>query len=259
MAVDKNGFISQPGFGGFQPAFSQLVTDSVHQLTAAVPGLIHSIYVYGSLAEGRAIEIQSDADLTVIFFQLPDAAAFEKIAEAKSALESHFTVISKIDIDPGVLDDVLLPENRDRWGYWLRHHCVCVYGEDLRERFEPFKPSRKIAIAVNGDFFTVLNDYISRMKPSLEPIKRHALQRAAARKAIRSTSILRDENDTDWPATLEEHCIKFNGRHPALSEEMDYLLSISQRPRGDIVTFASRITTFTYWLNAEFHSRQRQF
>ncbi|MDI6958732.1 nucleotidyltransferase domain-containing protein [Pantoea sp. Pa-EAmG] len=257
MAVDKNGFISQPDFGGFQPAFSQLVTDSVHQLTAAVPGLIHSIYVYGSLAEGRAIEMQSDADLTVIFSQQPGADAFEKIAAAKSALESHYPVISKIDIDPGVLDNVLLPENRDRWGYWLRHQCVCVYGEDLRERFEPFKPSRKIAIAVNGDFVTVLNDYISRMKPSLEPIKRHALQRAAARKAIRSTSILRDENDSDWPATLEEHCIKFNDRYPALVEEMDYLLSISQRPRGDIMAFASRISTFAYWLNAEFSTRNR--
>ncbi len=257
MAVDKNGFISLPAFGGFQPAFSQLITDSVQYLTAAVPGLIHSIYVYGSLAEGRAIEMLSDADLTVVFHQQPDADASEKMAAAKSALECHYPVISKIDIDPGVLDDVLLPENVDRWGYWLLHHCVCVYGEDLRERFKPFRPSRKIAIAVNGDFFPVLNGYISRMKPSLEPSQRHELQRTAARKVIRSTNILRDENDSDWPVTLEEHCIKFNDRYPALSEEMDYLLSISQRPRGDILAFASRITTFIYWLNAEYHSRQR--
>ncbi len=256
MAVDKNGFISQPGFVGFQPAFSQLVTDSVHQLTTAVPDLIHSIYVYGSLAEGRAVEMQSDADLTVIFRLQPDQDALEKIAAVKYALESHYPMISKIEVDPGVLDDVLLPENRDRWGYWLRHHCICVYGEDLREHFEPFRPSKNIAIAVNGDFFSVLNGYISWMKSSLEPSQRHALHRAAARKAIRSTNILRDENDSDWPATLEEHRTKFNDRYPALEEEMDYLLSISQRPRGDIMTFASRITTFTYWLNAEFHSRQ---
>jgi hypothetical protein len=257
MAVDKNGFIPQPGYGGIQPAFSRLVTDTVHLLTTAVPGLIHSIYVYGSLAEGRATEILSDADLTVIFFQQPDSDALEKIAATKFTLESHYPVISKIDIDPGVLDDVLLPENRERWGYWLRHHCVCVYGEDLRERFEPFKPSREIAIAVNGDFFTVLNDYISRMKLSLEPLQRHALQRAAARKAIRSTNILRDENDSDWPTTLEDHCAKFNELYPSLSVEMDYLLSINKRPRGDIMTFANRISTFVYWLNAEFSTRNR--
>jgi len=110
---------------------------------------------------------------------------------------------------------------------------------------------------VNGDFFTVLNGYISHMKPSLEPLQRHALQRTAARKVIRSTNILRDENDSDWPVTLEEHCAKFNDLYPALSEEMDYLLSISKRPRGDIMAFASRISTFVYWLNAEFSTRNR--
>jgi len=42
-----------------------------------------------------------------------------------------------------------------------------------------------------------------------------------------------------------------------LAEEMDYLLSTSFRPYGDVMSFASRITTFAYWLNAEFHTRKR--
>lgn len=257
MAVDKNGFISLPYFSGFQPAFSQLVSDTVQQLVAAVPELIHSIYVYGSLAEGRAAETQSDLDLTVIFSREQDASASQRLYDVKSALEREYPVISKIDIDPGVLDTVMQPENAERWGYWLKHHCVCVYGDDLRERFEPFRPSREIAIAVNGDFLAVLNGDVSQMKPSMEPLQRHLLQRAAARKAIRATNILREENDRDWPMSLEELCNKFNERYPALTEEMGYFLSISHRPRGDIMAFAGRIITFGYWLNAEYHSRQR--
>lgn len=57
MAVDNYGFITQPDFRGFQPAFSQLVNDVVQSLTATFPDLIHSIYVYGSLIQGTAIEI----------------------------------------------------------------------------------------------------------------------------------------------------------------------------------------------------------
>lgn len=155
-----------------------------------------------------------------------------------------------------MLEDVMLPPNSRRWGYWLKHHCVCVYGEDLRDRFEPFRPSREIAVAVNGDFLTVINGYIAPMKPTLEPAERHTLQRAAARKAIRPTNILRADSDTDWPITLDELRDKFNGRYPALAEEMNYLQSISYRPYGNIMAFARRITTFTYWLNAEFSSRQ---
>ncbi|MFJ5162196.1 nucleotidyltransferase domain-containing protein [Pantoea sp. NPDC088449] len=257
MAIDKTGFIPLPAFSGFQPAFSPLIADVVQKLGAVMPELIHSVYVYGSLAEGRAKESVSDLDLTVIFRREPDELATSELMAIVSCLEQHHPVISKIDIDPGVLDTVMQPASAERWGYWLKHHCICIYGEDLRDRFKPFRPSRSIAIAVNGDFHTVLNDYISRMKPSLAPSQRHALQRAAARKAIRATNILRDERDTDWPSTLEEHREKFNDRYPALAEEMDYLLSISHRPRGDIMTFAGRVSTFSYWLNAEFSTRNR--
>lgn len=206
MAVDKNGFITQRVFSGFQPAFAPVVYDVVKKLSSDMPDQIHSIYVYGSLADGTGRETLSDLDLTVIFMREPNDATAEKIYAVKSELEQQYSVISKIDIDPGVLDEVMLPACANRWGYWLKHHCVCVYGEDLRERFKPFRPSRDIAVAVNGDFQTVLNGYVALMKPALEPAQRHALQRAAARKAIRSTSILRDDNDLDWPATLEEHC-----------------------------------------------------
>lgn len=257
MAVDKNGFILLPDFSGFQPPFSALVSDAIKRLNAAFPDLIHSVYVYGSLIDGTAKETLSDLDLTVIYRREQDADEVAQTDTIRSELEHDYPVVSKIDIDPGVLEDVMMPTNVDSWGYWLKHHCVCVYGEDLRTRFEPFRPSRDIAVAINGDFLAVLNGYVALMKPTLEPAQRHGLQRAAARKAIRSTNILREENDRDWPASLEELGEKFNDRYPALTEEMDYLLSISYRPRGDIMAFASRITTFAYWLNAEFHTRQR--
>lgn len=257
MTVSKNGYIPLPVFTAFQPAFAPLVTDAVQKLSSAMPDLIHSIYVYGSLVEGTATETLSDLDLTVIFRREPDDASAEKIAAIKSRLERQYPVISKIDLDLGVLGTVMLPDHAERWGYWLKHHCVCVYGEDLRDGFELFRPSRNLAIAVNGDFLTVLNHYISRMSPSLEPSERYALQRASARKAIRSTNILREADDSDWPLTLEEHCEKFSVQYPALAEEIEYLLSISQRPRGDIMIFAGRLTTFAYWLNAEFHTRNR--
>ncbi|WP_238697703.1 nucleotidyltransferase domain-containing protein [Pantoea agglomerans] len=257
MAIDKNGLIPLPAFSSFQPVFSPLIADTVQRLVSEMPALIHSIYMYDSLAEGRATDTVPDLDLTVIFRCEPDDRAIVKLTAIRSGLEQHYPVVSKIDIDQCVLDTVLLPANSEQWGYWLKYHCICIYGEDLRDHFEPFRPSRNIAIAVNGDFLTVLNGYISRMNPSLAPIQRHALQRAAACKAIQATNILRDENDPDWPATLEEHREKFNVRYPALAEEMDYLLSISHHPRGDIMTFAGRVSTFSYWLNAEFNSRNR--
>lgn len=257
MAVDETGFISVPGVNNLQPQFSNVISDVAKALVISQADNIHSIYVYGSVAQGTAVATVSDLDITVIFSRESIGVGSPALTEVIRSLEEAHPIISKIDLDIGTLSTVMDPQQLNRWGYWLKHHCVCVYGEDLRERFAAFRPSKEIAVAVNGDFFTVLNDYAAQLKPSSEPAQRQRLQRAAARKAIRSTGILRAEKDLDWPATLEEQCEWFNERYPALAEEMEYWLDMSYRPRGDIMAFAGRITTFAYWLNAEFHTRQR--
>lgn len=257
MAVDETGFISVPDVNNLQPQFSNVISDVAKALVISQADNIHSIYVYGSVAQGTAVATVSDLDITVIFSRESIGVESPALTEVIRSLEEAHPIISKIDLDTGTLSTVMDPQQLNRWGYWLKHHCVCVYGEDLRERFAAFRPSKEIAVAVNGDFFTVLNDYAAQLKPSSEPAQRQRLQRAAARKAIRSTGILRDDKDRDWPATLEEQCEWFNVRYPALAEEMDYWLTMSYRPRGDIMAFAGRLTTFAYWLNAEFHTRQR--
>ncbi|MRT25097.1 nucleotidyltransferase domain-containing protein [Enterobacteriaceae bacterium RIT697] len=257
MAVDETGFISVPDVNNLQPQFSNVISDVAKALVISQADNIHSIYVYGSVAQGTAVATVSDLDITVIFSRESIGVGSPALTEVIRSLEEAHPIISKIDLDTGTLSTVMDPQQLNRWGYWLKHHCVCVYGEDLRERFAAFRPSKEIAVAVNGDFFTVLNDYAAQLKPSSEPAQRQRLQRAAARKAIRSTGILRDDKDRDWPATLEEQCEWFNVRYPALAEEMDYWLTMSYRPRGDIMAFAGRLTTFAYWLNAEFHTRQR--
>ncbi|ADO08028.1 hypothetical protein Pvag_pPag20038 (plasmid) [Pantoea vagans C9-1] len=37
--------------------------------------------------------------------------------------------------------------------------------------------------------------------------------------------------------------------------KMDYLLSVSHHPRGNIMIFAGRVSTFSYWLNNDFSTR----
>ena len=78
------------------------------------------------------------------------------------------------------------------------------------------------------------------------------LQRAVARKIIRSTNILRSDEDNDWPETLLEYRSRFNSRYPSLATDIDYFLEISSEPQGNIAEFIKRVKSFTYWLNTEF-------
>lgn len=256
MAVDRNGYITVPKHSAFQPAFSSVVAQVVAALCLRFPNLIHSLYVYGSVAEGRAIIGKSDLDITLVFHDELRQPIAEELTAIQLELEKSYPIVSKIDFDCGLLHQVMLPDNRLSWGYWLRHHCVCVYGDDLGRRFPVFKPAKAIAVAVNGDFMSVLDKLLSQMQSSTDEHKILQLQRAAARKLIRATSILRHEQDDDWPETLQEHCIKFKCRYPSLSDSIDDLLATSYEPLGDVDNFRMRIMAFARWLNTEFHQQQ---
>lgn len=256
MAVDRNGYIALPKLNAMQPEFARVVDGVAATLTLCFPELIHSLYVYGSVAQGRAVPGKSDLDMSVIFRDRPDRATAARFAEIKRELEKRHPLVSKIDFDCGLLAQVLHPDHKLSWGYWLKHHCVCVYGEDLSRRFAPFKPAKAIAVAVNGDFLPVLEKLIAQIRLTADKNEGLQLQRAAARKAIRATSILRSEYDEDWPETLAGHHRKLTARYPEKADVMDYLLAASHDPQGELADFEKRILDFASWLNAEFHRRQ---
>ncbi|HGN0013927.1 nucleotidyltransferase domain-containing protein [Proteus mirabilis] len=194
--------------------------------------------------------------MTVIFKYEPDQTIKEQFVTVQSVLEKNNPVISKIDFDCGLLEQVLDPDNVLSWGYWIKHHCHCVYGEDLSHHLQAFKPSKAIAVAVNGDFMEVLDKLVIQIKVSSNENKKLQLRRSAARKLIRATNILRSEQDNDWPDSLHEYRAKFNSRYPALAEDMDYLLEISIKPRESIADFEKRAMAFARWLSCEFNNQK---
>ena len=251
MAVDCNGYITLPNYKEIQPEYSGVVEKVITKLTFNFPDLVHSLYVYGSVATGRARLGKSDVDLTVIFNNVPNQITTDKLLVIQSELEINNPIVSKIDFDCGVLPQVLDPKSLFNWGYWLKHHCVCVYGENLSLKFNPFKPSKAIAIAVNGNFLQILEKLAAQMLKAQDAKEQISLQRAIARKIIRSTNILRSDEDDDWPETLLEYRSRFNSRYPSLTAEMDYFLRMSIEPQGDIVNFIKRTTSFYLWLETE--------
>ncbi|GAB1440829.1 nucleotidyltransferase domain-containing protein [Providencia sp.] len=212
--IDSNGCIPILEYVPIQSEFQGVITETVSQLIQLFQTKLHSVYVYGSVAKGRAVPKQSDLDLCVILTCSMTSSENIKLAELQEYLAAQFHQVSKIDFDIGVYSDVFNEANLYSWGYWIKHHCRCIYGEDLTVQFMPFSPSKKITEAVNGDSVEVLNDYIQQITNCTHPNKLKLLQRAASRKLIRSTDILRLENDPDWPESIEDYVQKYTHRYP---------------------------------------------
>ncbi|WP_420094164.1 nucleotidyltransferase domain-containing protein [Pseudomonas fluorescens] len=250
MGVDLNGHVVSVGTVPVQAEFEPLLKDVLATLSQPAFGL-EGIYLYGSVARGDAHAEESDLDLTLVLRDPPQAAVLEQLELTRLALEKRHSCVSKIDFDIGHRAQVLAPENHNRWGFWLKHHCRCVWGDDLGLRLEPFRPSRDIALALNGDFAQVLSGYRATILQAATTPQRLRLQREAARKLIRSTHTLRSPDALMWPQTLEEHVALFTRRYPTRVAQIAYFLFEARNPSAECAAFLQRLDAFVEWMASQ--------
>ncbi|WP_031758512.1 hypothetical protein, partial [Pseudomonas aeruginosa] len=167
------------------------------------------------------------------------------------ALQARHPEVSKIDFDIGHLDQARDPANRDSWGYWLKHRCRCLWGEDLASALPPLRPAKAIALALNGDYAQVLEDYARRLESASSEEERRRLQREAAKKLIRSSDILRGETESVWPETLEHYLALFRARHPGQAPALEYFKAVLDDQVTDPAVFIERLRAFSAWMQRQ--------
>lgn len=231
-----------------QPAFRGVLQDACATLGAQAVDLLDGIYVYGSVARGQATPGLSDLDLTLVLRQSATPADSSMLELLRLALQARHTVVCKIDFDIGHRAQVLAPGNVNSWAYWLKHHCRCIWGNDLASHFAPFQPSRAIALAVNDGFGAALDHYAQQIAQAQEDGERQRLQREAARKLIRATAVLRSEQEASWPQTLEQHAALLLQRYPRMRSRIDFFLAHAGQTAAPDAAFAARLRRFSRWL-----------
>lgn len=258
FGVDADGLITVPAEPPLQAEYHDVLDDLRATLSDPLSPSLHSLYLYGSVARGTARAHASDLDLCLILQHPATPQQLRHLEQLRQALQARHPRVSKIDFDIGHLAQVLAAENLDSWGYWLKHHCRCLSGEDLRRRFAPFRPSRNIALAVNGDFQRVLDDYAERLEGERQPAEILRLQREASRKLIRATNLLRAEQEPSWPHSLDEHVRLFVQRYPEMAVPIAEFRQAAETRVPASAGFSRRLRQMVQWMAAErIHPRAR--
>lgn len=232
-----------------QQAFIPLLEALTAELPRQFPTLIHSIYLYGSVARGEALPGVSDLDITLLLIKPADSGALQRLEAWRQAFQLEQRIVSKVDFDIGSVDEALAPEHHDSWGFWLKHHCRCLWGEDVSAAFSLFRPDRRIALAVNADVRRVLARYREQLLLAEPSSDERRLKREAARKLIRATNILRAEESEFWPTTLTDYAEQLLARYPEQQAEMTYLLVHALGEAND-AAFADRMMDFLAWIES---------
>ena len=158
--------------------------------------------------------------------------------------------MSKVDVDIGSVEEALAPEHHDSWGFWLKHHCRCLWGEDVSAAFSLFRPDRRIALAVNADLHRVLARYREQLLQARTVSDERRLKREAARKLIRATNMLRAEGSPFWPITLTDYAEQLSALYAEQRDEMDYWLAHAVGEAND-ADFSDRMMRFLDWIEAQ--------
>ena len=246
--------------GPFQPAYLDLIDDLRTALLAQAGELLDGIYLYGSVARGDATPGVSDLDVTLILRHRPAPRDASMLEALRLALAARHPEVSKIDFDIGTRTDALAPRHLHSWGYWLKHHCRCIWGNDLSRCFTPFPPSRTIALAVNGDIVEVLERQAGEIEQlreqTIDTAKLVRRQREAARRLLRATSVLRAEDEPSWPQTLEQHAALFLSSYPAMREQIDFFMRHAGQGGLPDEQFVTRLRAFAGWLQLQLQQQQ---
>ncbi|PLY40569.1 DNA polymerase III subunit beta [Janthinobacterium sp. ROICE36] len=245
--------------GPLQPHFDALLHDVCASLATQAGHLLDGIYLYGSIARGDATPGVSDLDLTLVLRQPPTPPQGEALETLRQALQTRHPEVLKIDFDIGYRAQVLATEHLYSWGYWLKHQCRCLCGNDLALHFAPFPPSRAIALAVNGDFAQVLDAYARRLDDAREPaaLRRRCANlrggwrnnRRARRPAPRSTA--------DCPPQTPPGARAASWRRsPAALNRQSAAASVTRLPRPTTVLIRAMLW-WSLFLQRNAHARSR--
>lgn len=138
LPLDKKGrIINDRSKSKIQGQWKPLLDDLIELFKENEPNL-HSIYIRGSVADGRAIDGISDIDSLAIIDMDEDSPMLDChwIDKANGQLKAKYPFCDGVET-------YLLPKNRifsDRKSaFYLQSQSVCIYGEDVIPQLPPYR------------------------------------------------------------------------------------------------------------------------
>ncbi|MGF1759782.1 nucleotidyltransferase domain-containing protein [Photobacterium sagamiensis] len=242
----------------FQQEYVPVLLDAVKQLRAGFGASLHSIYLFGSIARREAVLGQSDLNLTLILHRPLTVSEQSLLNTIKWRISTYHTDVPSVEIKVGYLSEVLSLDAIFKWGFWIKHCCLCLYGEDLSTRFGCFEPSWDVAKAFNGDIKDELAVY--RQKIMKTKVVSNYLEycQHIAKKMLRSCFSLVMHREKRWAHTSEGCAEAFLKYYPDKSLEIERLFTLISGTQVPKRAALFLLDQFGGWIVAEFEKIDRK-
>ncbi|MCG9545561.1 nucleotidyltransferase domain-containing protein [Vibrio sp. Isolate33] len=216
--LDKDGFIENLySSKNIAPEFQGVVNAVIDSLLSGLPNQIDGIYLYGSVPRGTAVVGHSDLDVSIVLNTPIGQKENRLFQHLSDTIPKTYPQVSKLDIDPGSLSEVLQPQEKFHWQFWLKHCCCCVWGNDLSIDFPRHKPSREIALALNGD----LSTFLEQMSLAFKTMTDADVAKVIGKKLVRAAYYFVAEKDGSWYTNLSQCTTVAKRYYPEQSDDIE--------------------------------------
>lgn len=215
--VGADGYlVTGAAVANIPPVYRPVIDDCVAALTA-FPEL-DGLYLYGSVATGRARPPDSDLDLLALWTSTVDAA------ETVAALSArHAAVVREVGLSQATLD--ALAGEADRC--FLKHYCVPLAGRDRRPELPRCRPSRALADGFNDDLPVVVERLRAAVDGAVTPSERLTAVRKAARRLLLAVATIESVSHATWSTDRGEGAALLARHHPEWTDVADRCLAWS--------------------------------
>lgn len=226
--VDADGYlVTGAALVNIPPAYRPVVDDCVAALTA-FPEL-DGLYLYGSVATGRARPPDSDLDLLALWTSTVDVSATVAALSAR-----HAAVVREVGLAEAGVDS--LADEADRC--FLKHYCVPLAGRDRRAGLPRCRPSRRLALGFAGDLPVLLRS-IADTAPTPE-----VAARRAARRLLPGVATIESASHGTWTTDRATGAALLSRHHPEWTDVAGRALAMSAGAPGDVAD----LLTLADWL-----------
>jgi hypothetical protein len=179
-----------------------------------------SLYVYGSVATGRAQPPRSDVDLLTI--GLAPAAAADIAPDLSGRFSDICRAVEVAVAQPG--DFVANTDEAHGGRVFLRHYCVHLAGPDLHAALPEFAADARAARGFNGDIAAHARHWRRELEGGRDPAQ---LGRRVARKSLLALAGLVSVHDETWTTDRATAATRWAEIEPSLADDLSTLLAWS--------------------------------
>lgn len=251
LQVDEDGYLVNPCRPDLiQPPWLHAVEAVRAACLQHFATRLHSLYVRGSVATGRAVPGLSDIDMIAVINADPRPDDWSWTSRLGHDLGALYPFHTGIEIALVPLQRISAADGPRASCFLLATQSVCVWGEDLTPALPRFRPGPDSALHAHHIGRDVRR--VARLLAgAAAPREVGTWCRWIMKRLVRSGFELVMEEERTYTRDLEECYAAFARHFPAYSQQMRHALAWAVRPSADREEILRFLSTFGAWLCAE--------